>query len=384
MKQHSEQARRTKNSLLFPKFGPVRIAVCILLFWTFSLDLWAQLHVPRVVDSTYIKRYLDVITVSPYLSSAAESIQLSPGSHSRGKGAREANYRPNISGGYGLGFSYRIFDFSLAWSEEIDSFSRAINGETHHSSFGFRMWATRNMMLELTYKWTAGYSNITGLTYDDTALSTLRPFPHRPDLRVRYIKLRGLYQFNPEKFSYRSAFAFSERQLKSKLGYFLTGDIFFHRIKADSSIVPGAIWTDYDPYSMVDQMRIGGIGVAPGIGGIWTGGKWFLSGVLCLGADVQYFNYEVENTGEKHQELRLSPKVDFRYAWGYNADRWFFGFQGWSDINLLNSKGMIITSLFNRTLFSLGFRFNTPRIVDRAYTYGVNKIIPTKYRPMMY
>lgn len=358
--------------------------VLFLLFLAFTVGLWAQIKVPRLVDSSYIKRYPDVITVSPYISSSAESIQLSPGSAANGSGVRQANYRPNLKGGYGIGFSYRIFDFSLGTSQGLDSITQSLYGETHHSSFGFRMWASRNAMLELTYKWTAGYSNISSFGYEDTVRALDQPFPHRPDIRVRYIKLRGLYQFNPEKFSYRSAFAFSERQLKSKVGYFLTTDIFFHRMKADSSIVPGAIWTDYDPYSMVHQMRIGGIGLAPGIGGTWTGGKWFLSGVLCLGVDVQHFNYKVENTGEKHQEIRLSPKVDFRYAWGYNTNRWFFGFQGFSDINLFNSKGMIITSLFNRTLFSVGFRFNTPRIIDRAYTYGVNKIIPAKYRPMMY
>ncbi|TNE81094.1 MAG: DUF4421 domain-containing protein [Bacteroidetes bacterium] len=362
----------------------MRYPVLAFLLIAFVIDAAAQFNIPRVVDSAYIKRFPDVITVSPYVSSSAESIQLSPGASSQGLGTRQANYRPNLKGGYGIGFSYRIFDLALGWSQSLDSISQAVYGETNHSSFGLRMWATRKTMLEFSYKWTAGYSNLSGFGYEDTVRPADKPFPHRPDIRVRYIKLRGLYQFNPDKFSYRSAFAFSERQLKSKLGYFLSADVFFHRMKADSSIVPGAIWVDYQPYNMVHQMRIGGFGIAPGIGGTWTGGKWFLSGVLCLGADIQHFNYKLENTGSHLKELRLSPKVDFRYAWGYNSDRWFFGFQGWSDINVFNSKGLIITSLFNRTLFSLGFRFNTPRVVDRVYTFGVNKFIPKKYRPMMY
>lgn len=344
----------------------------------------AQIVVPKTVNKDYIKRYPNVITVSPYISTSSQQLLVTPSASVHTPIRRNVDYRPNLKGGYGIGLSYRIIDFSIGFRQSLDSVTEALYGKSEASNFSFGVWASRKIHLEFSYKWIKGFSNRSGLTYDTSAIPEGVPFPHRPDLRIRYIKLRSVYQFNPEKFSYRSAFAFSERQLKSKIGYFLNTDLYFHRMRSDSSIVPYTIRDDYGPFLDIRQLRLAGLGVAPGIGGTWTGGKWFLTGVLFVGAEAQYFKYRPENTGAKRQEFRIAPMIDFRYAFGYNSDKWFIGFQGVSDLNLLNSKAYFISSLFNRTLFSVGFRFNTPKVIDRAYDYGVNKLIPEKYRPLLY
>src|SRR5690606_10379004 len=139
-------------------------------------------------------------------SSTTAQVELEPPDGGLDTFSKNANYQPNLRGGFGIGISYRAIDVSLGLRQKLDPATEAIYGKTSYASFSFRLWATRHVLFEFAYNKISGFANISSPTYDTIRTGSETPFVHRPDIDLRYIKLRGVYQFNPHKFSYRSAF----------------------------------------------------------------------------------------------------------------------------------------------------------------------------------
>ncbi len=349
------------------------------------MNLWSQ-KFPNLIeaDSTYIETNPGKLTLGLYFSSQAISLLVTPqeGSTYVDSLARSASYSPNLRGGYGLAFSYRLIDFSLGLRQALDSTTEALLGRTDYGTFRLGLWATRKFRTEITYEYVKGFANTAAPTYQEEEFHGA--FPHRSDLRLRYIKLRGIYQFNPEKFSYRAAFANSERQLRNAGGFMINSSIYAHRVRSDSSLIPWAIQSQFGAYKNVKNMSIGGFGLAPGVGGTWTGGKWYLTGLLFLGGDLQHFSYRLEDQDREVREFKFSPSLDIRIAYGYNNKRFFVGAQHWLDYNILNPSSFNLTSLFSRNLLTFGYRFDAPRVLDNTYNWGVQHLVPKRLRQYMY
>jgi len=351
----------------------------------FALSLHAQ-KFPSVItaDSSYIQTNPGKLTLGIYFSSKAMAFDVTPHeSHFPADSMmRSVLYSPNLRGGYGFAFSYRLIDFSAGFRQKLDSTTEALYGPSEYGHFKFGIWATRKFRAEFNYDYIKGFANTAAPTYQDDEFHG--PYPHRDDLRLRYIKVKGIYQFNPEKFSYRAAFANSERQLKSAGGFLLSAAAYGHRIRSDSSFIPYQIQSDYKDFRSIKELSVGGFGIAPGIGGTWTGGKFYLSGVLFLGADLQRFNYTLEDSRRVVVENKISPLMDLRVAYGFNNERFFIGVQHWLDFNLLNPSAFNLSSLFFRNLLTVGYRFDAPRILDKSYNWTVQNVIPKRLRQYMY
>ncbi len=326
-----------------------------------------------------------MLSLSPYASANAVTLSFIPYGEDVSPEEQRALYQPNLRGGFGLGISYRIADFSIGFRQRLDPVTEELYGHSAYANLSFRLWMSRHLLGEFTYQAIRGFSNLNTPLYDTTTrYSEQTPYEHRWDIKVRYLKMRTVYQFNPNKFSYRSAFSFSERQKKTAGGFLMNISIYNQNTTADSAFLPDAIRPFYGDLAQVNGFQITGLSLGPGIGGTWTGGRWFLSSVMFLGFDAQVFDYYAPVSGRWISELRPAPMFDFRLSFGYNAPRFFAGFQLWADANYLRPGPFKVNSVFVRNLLSVGYRFNSPKILNRVYDGAVNHLIPQPYRHLMY
>lgn len=336
------------------------------------------------VDSLFIQEFPHKLVISPYFSSNINTLTLTPRPIPDDTLQQELLYQPNLRGGFGIGLSYRVIDFSLGFRQKLSEHSERVYGKTKATSLSFRLWATRHLLGEFTFQRVQGFSNRSTPAYDTVNFERNYPFELREDIRVTYVKVRGVYQLNPHKFSYRSSFSFSERQKKSAAGLLLNASLYSHRTRADSSFIPSAVRSDYGDYGDIKTMQIIGMGFGPGIGGTWTKGRWYLTGVLFLGIDIQYFLYDIPGVGTEKREFKISNMLDSRFSFGYNAPRFFIGLTNCNDYTILRPTAFHVRSLFGRGLFTFGWRLESPEILDKTYDLGVNTIIPERYRKFMY
>lgn len=354
-------------------------ALLYLSIWTLAvLKLSAQ------VDTNYIQRFPDKLVWSPFLSSMNNTILMKSYPHFAGDSTQSISYSPNLRGGYGVAFSYRIVDFSIGFRTKIDEESEKKYGKSTKLGLNFRLWISRKLLTEFNLLAVSGFSNLSTTSYDTSKIGQEYPYEHRPDMFITYIKLRGVYQFNPDRFSYRSSFSFSERQKKSAAGFLLNSHMYLHTITGDSAFIPQAVRGMYGDLGNISNLSVLGMGLAPGVGGTWTKGRWFLTGVLFLGLDLQRFAYSTPGNHDFLTENKLATMADFRVSFGYNAPRFFCGFQSITDYNLLRPSAFKINSSFNHVQFVMGWRLHSPKILDKMYNKSVKTFIPKRYRHYMY
>lgn len=351
-----------------------------LLFWLFLFNLLAQAQ----VDTSFIEVFPDKLVISPYLNSRVNTVTIEPRPISGDTFQQSLSYQPNLRGGFGLEISYRMIDFAIGFRQKLTEENERLNGKSNSTNISFRLWATRHLLTEFTFHRIQGFSNRSTPAYDTLNHTRDYPYESREDMQIRYLKIRGVYQLNPHRFSYRSAFSFSERQKKSAGGFLFNASLYSHRMHSDSSLIPRAIREDYGEFGETKDMRILGFGFGPGIGGTWTKGRWFISSVLFLGMDIQYFSYEMPSRSATKKEVRLSNMADFRLSLGYNAPRFFIGIQSWNDYNSLRPSAYHVKSVFGRVNFSFGWRIGAPHLLNRSYDKGVSRIIPERFRKYLY
>ncbi|MDX5321824.1 MAG: DUF4421 domain-containing protein [Bacteroidota bacterium] len=340
--------------------------------------LWAQ------VDTNFVQRFPDKLVLSPYISSYSNSIQFIPKSIPGDSLQIPLTYEPNLRGGFGISVSYRIIDFSLGVRQKITEDLEKKFGKSSQVGLSFRLWASRKVLTEFNFQSIKGYANLSTPQYDTINYAREYPYQLRPDFSVQYLKIRMVYQSNPDKFSYRSSFAFSERQKRRAGGFLLNVQLYAQNAQSDSSFIPYQIREDYGDFGQMNQMAIAAAGIAPGLGGTLTKGRWFLTGVLFLGVDVQRLGYDVPGSSALRTETKMAAMADLRISWGYNSPRFFFGVQSWNDYNFLRPTPFKINAVFTRGLISMGWRFTSPKLLDKSYDFAVKTIIPKRYRHFMY
>jgi len=349
-------------------------------FFTLLLSICTgQIH----VDTNFIQRFPNKLVLSPYVSSSSNSLTIKPW-NDHIDSSHSVLYEPNLRGGYGMSFSYRILDFSIGFRQKLSAESEQTYGKSTAIGLGFRLWATRKLLTEFTLQNVRGYANISTPSYDTVNYTRQNPYEHRRDLSVSLIKMRLVYQSKPDHFSYRSSFGFSERQLKSAAGFLFSAQAYAESVNADSAFVPRMISQHFGEASHITEVSIAALGAAPGVGGTWTKGRWFLTGVLFVGIDLQHLAYNEPGANSFFTERKFAANADFRFSFGYNTPRVFFGFQSSTDYNLLRPTPFKINSNFNRNSFTFGYRFNSPKILDKTYDVMVNTFIPKKLRKFMY
>lgn len=300
------------------------------------------------VRSQYIRSYPNDFFVWPVLKQRKLDFELRSLAGDRNRLQYSAN-KP-----YSLGVGLYLFEvaFELAFAVPLDEQSKRIYGES----------TTRDIQLNiLGRRWGADlfWQRYSGLYINDPAnpVPTNTPYIQRPDITVRNVGLSVNRVLNSNKFSFRSAYNFVERQLTSAGSpiVFATFDNLI--VKADSAIVGDRFAEQFGDSHTIIHIRTSNLGIAPGYtySLIWKG--FFINGAFAIGPMHNWMKYELEDGGGDTR-LKFNLYVAARLALGYNGDRFFGGLTfmnhgrnvKFEDVQMTNSQSSF------KILFGMRFR----------------------------
>lgn len=188
-------------------------------------------------DSNFIESYYNDLIIRLYSGEKTHSLDLidlnSPYS---------LKYLPNGYSNLGIGINYKWFGISLATKIPVFLSSELKYGETKRwgiQTYGY----TGKFAADILASFSSGYYLRNSYLYLDNFTKSTNY--QRPDISSANIGVNINYVFNHERFSFKAAFKNTEKQLRSAGSLLAGGGFYSYQTKADSSIVPRGIDSDY-------------------------------------------------------------------------------------------------------------------------------------------
>lgn len=162
--------------------------------------------------------------------------------------------------------------------------------------------------------------------------------------------------FNNQRFSFRAAYNFAERQVFSKGSLLLAATLSSFQFNADSSIINKSQKVTFGDNVAFTSLRYATFSIAPGYTYSVVFNNFFLNGTLMIGPAQNWIRYQIEG-GSSHNETPINSFVGARLSLGYNGERIFGGVSFLSQGN--NVKFQDVTFSNNNGTFKIlmGYRF---------------------------
>jgi len=314
----------------------------------------------REVDTVrayYIKHFPDYFFLYPVLKQRSLNFEL----QKEGGNKNSVTFKPNNS--YSLGLGMYLFEVGceLTMAIPIDEKSKEIFGETNARDIQLNM---------LGKKWglDAFYQRYHGFYVRDSEVKVPDniPYPQRPDIKSRNFGVTGLYVFNSQRFSFRAAYNFAERQVFSKGSFVLAATLSSFRLDADSAIINQSQKLLFGESVAFTNLRYATFSIAPGYTYSIVFNNFFLNGTLLVGPAQNWIKYQIEGGGA-HNETPINSFIGARLSLGYNGERIFGGISFLSQGN--NVKFQDVTFSNNNGTFKIlmGYRFGEFGILKRRF-----------------
>lgn len=305
----------------------------------------------------YIKAFPEYFFLYPVLKQRGLNFELSKTDRSS-----LLTYKPNNT--YSLGLGAYIFEVGVELAFAIPLKERSI------TKFGESK--ARDLQLNvLTKRWglDAFYQRYRGFYIDDRDHTPLpdEPFPQRADIGIRNFGVTGHYVFNPQKFSFRSAYNFSERQLYSKGSFVLFATLYTFRVAGDSSIVKGDRQVDFGSHVNFERLRYTTFSIAPGYTYNLTYNNFFINATLAVGPAHHWANYDLEDNATTDFDIAINSFVGARVALGYNGYRIFGGVSFISQGSTLRFDTVRFSNNNNAFKVLIGYRFRETGILQKRF-----------------
>ena len=180
-------------------------------------------------------------------------------------------------------------------------------------------------------------------------------------------KMKFLYFTNNKRFSFKSGYSCSYRQLKSSFSWVITANGYYNTLNSDSSFIPKLVQPFYDTHANIKGLDAIGCSVYGGASFnlvMWR--AFFINITVLVGPEQQWRTYKYFNDtlhyGRTTSYVALSG--DIRGSTGLNFKRWFVSLTGVTDFSYYKSNSTMFVSKYFSGAFSIGYRFKvkTPKI----------------------
>ncbi|HEX5170934.1 MAG TPA: DUF4421 domain-containing protein [Cyclobacteriaceae bacterium] len=328
--------------------------ICIIfLFVGINSNVFSQ-EQADTLQSDYILRYPDYFFVWPVLKRKSLNFNVSDK-----KEDESIDYKPNNS--YTVGLGAYVFDLALelTFAIPINEKDKKTFGESKVRDFQINALSSK-WGGDLYYQKYTGFYEDDGSYYPDN-----KPYPQRSDITSKNFGLTGLYVFNEKKFSARSAFNFSERQLKRGGSWLLTGTVNSFKLKADSAVVSAKYRNIIGGGSSFEELRYTTFSIAPGYAYNFIYRKFFLSGALMLGPAHNWTYYKEEDQPEKN-DIGINLFTSSRVGVGYSDDRFFAGINFVVQSRVVRFEDIRVSNSTSTFRFLVGYRFREFGILKKS------------------
>ncbi len=324
-------------------------------------------------DTAYVKDYSHIITGRVYGSTKYNKLQLGGR-----RGTKALIYRPNNKINFGVGASYRALTLNIGVGIPLVNNDQDKRGETRYfdaqANIYTKRWATNLFLQRFQGYYISSYTKPELGWFQDTE------FPTRPDLVEYNLGVSTVHIFNNDRFSYRAAFNQDAWQRRSQGSLLVGGYLTYFHLKSDSSLIPAALNSSFDPGL---QLRRGGfLDLGPSVGYAYTlifKEHFFLTGSFVVGGGLSLQRATTTNT-DGSEVLKTSAGLgwhgQFRAGTGYNGAKYYVGvsFNQENIGYLVDERSNFYWSVGNIRL-NFVKRFNTHiRMMDRGFRWYKRKV----------
>jgi len=288
-------------------------------------------EIPEIVD------YSDRLIIRPYLLVPMNFLVINHYDSDSGSKSDDITYLPNPTLCAGAGVSWWIFgvSFHMATTPLRDT---GDYGETVFLDLQFNYYF-RKFGFDLFYQRYRGYSLNEADSYH---MPQGEAGAVRSDLTITAIGGNFFYIFS-DHFSYNAAFKGTERQTASGGSFILMASLINNNIDSDYSLIPPEQEPLYGNDAGFQSGNFTSIGISPGYARtfIFTDG-FYVTPSICVGTGLMRKSYS-RLSGDK-TIYGSFIKFNFRFAAGYNGDRWFYGLalvvDGTSSMSSMGGRGI--------------------------------------------
>lgn len=321
-----------------------------------GLLLMATLAGAQDVDTTYIKSYKDKFFLWPVTKQRQLSFRMQdPG------GGKSAEFKPNNSSSLGLGFYLFDLGLEVVFPLPLPQEREDTYGKTRATDLQLNILG-RNWGADVVYQRYKGFY----LSNPDVPVPPGAAYPQRPDIVTENLGINGFYVFNARRFSFRSAFTFADRQLRSSGGFLVAGTFNLFEIDGDSAILNPTYTALLGQTTQFTSLDLRTYSLAPGYAHNFVIKKnFFISLMLALGPALQDFRY-TDVAGNQFINTRVNSFVDTRIALGYSNDRFFTGITLSAQLRNLVFEEIRFTSTSSTARILFGWRFRESGFLKKS------------------
>jgi hypothetical protein len=299
------------------------------------------------VRAYYIRHFPDHFFLYPVLKQRSLNFELAKQSGDENL----LTFKPNNSYSLGLGMYLFEVGFELALAIPVDEKNKAIYGESR----------ARDLQLNiLGKKWgvDAFFQRYHGFYVTDSENEVVdnTPYPQRPDIISRNFGATGSYVFNNQRFSFRSAYNYAERQVFSKGSLLLASTISSFRMQADSSILNNTQEVAFGQNVSFTNLRYVTFSIAPGYTYSVVFNNFFLNGTLLVGPAQNWIKYQLEG-GDRKNDSGINSFIAARLSLGYNGERVFGGISFLSQGSIVKFEDVSFSNNNGSFKILFGYRF---------------------------
>ena len=343
---------KTRNTVLKAIF-----AICLLQIHILTTAQEPLRGEKPKIDTSYIQSYYGDLTLGlsiprKYVDFSLNDIQ----------NDQDLEYQPNSNISVGIKGAYKWLGLSVGFglphtSENIDRYGKTDRFDLQLNAY------LRKFVVDGYLQYYQGFYLNNMDNYFDNFDQNEMNYYQRPDLTFANVGISARYIWNYNKFSYKAAYDFNEKQKKGS-GSLVTGIFgFVNGASADSLVVPAFVRDEFSDQALFSNVSSINLGIS--VGYIYTfviAKHFFITAGVVPGLGLQAYSAidTEENTVLSKGGLGISTTS--RIALGYNKKRFYMAFTGVSgSSNLINKDITAINFGYGNVRFTVGYRFNVKK-----------------------
>lgn len=324
-------------------------------------------------DSVYYTKYRDRLIISVFQSYRYYNMSIDQKVVKDSAGISKLSYQAESNNITGIELNYDKFNVAVGFKTQSSN-PGASRGTTRYTNLAFNVGGNK-WIWENSYRRYKGFYEKNTVKYD-SALYNDGYYTRQPSLSSESYKMKFLYFTNHNKFSFKSGYSCSYRQMRTAASFVLTGNGYYNRLNSDSSFIPYQLRPFYSDYADIHGLNVVGVSVYGGGSVnfvIWR--TLFLNLTLVIGPEEQWRTYHYLGGNYSVTRNYLSISGDFRASFGLNFRRFFVLLSSTNDFSWYTSQQLNFLSKYASVNFSLGYRFHmkTPGFYERFQQSGIYK-----------
>ena len=325
------------------------------------------------VDTNYIMSYPQLLTFGVFTATPVMEVSIKP--TDKNISSYGSDFLGNFSNILGFTFAYRNVAISLGFKTPVGPGKDDRKGNSAHTNLIAKIkkpW----LSIIVDYRRYTGYydNNVAG--YADE--SSQHFYYVRPDIRFKNIGANGVYNFSWKKYSYNAPLTFSERQLRTRIGFLVKAGLNYMNIRSSDSTILSrtqtSIFTSFDDIKSINAVLLKA-GPGAGINLVLFKRFYFALNYFLMGNFIEY-TYATEANSASRWQGNTNFYTETATCFGYNSKRLFMGITINGDINIMNVQKASIKTNFASAGITLGYRFNAPEFFSKAW----NKTLTRYFR----